>query len=150
MEDILYKNSVSDIRIREMVTKTGNNDFSLGGLKKIILRSFRGDKEETVVLPLNNQNYQCDFKVGSVELQFNNVNFQLGNNVCPLVIKQDNIYKIYQISTENDDILNLIYTEQKDQDSETNETLIISISDNDEFNSHIPPEVNPNNPGTHT
>lgn len=150
MEDILYKNSVSDIRIREMVTKAKNNDFSLGGLKKIILRSFRGDKEETVVLPLDNQNYSCTFKVGSVELQFNNVNFQLGNNVCPLVFKQDNIYKIYEISTEDDDILNLIYTEQKDQDSETNETLIISISDNDEYNSNIPPEVIPNNPGTHT
>lgn len=145
MEDILYKNSVSDIRIREMVTKAENNDFSLSSLKKITLRSFMGDKEKTLVLPIDDQNTLCDFKIGFVELQFNNINFQLGNG-CPLVIKQDNIYKVYRFEAQDNNDLNLLYVEMKDQNSEPNETLIVSISDEDGYSQYNPPETNPNNP----
>lgn len=144
MEDILYKNSVSDIRIREMVTKTGNNDLSLSSLKKITLRSSKGEEEDTIILPLNNQNYLCPFDVAFVELQFDNINFQLSGESCPLIIKQDNIYKIYVIKNGNNN-LNLSYVEIKDQNSEPNKKLIVSI---DKSSQYIIPGVNPVNPGT--
>ena len=144
MEDILYKNSVSDVRIREMVTKTENNDLSLSSLKKITLRSLKGDEEDTITIPLNNQNYLCDFDVAFVCLQFDNINFQLNSESCPLVIKQDNIYKIYLINNANNN-LNLLYAEMKDQNSEPNKKLIVSI---DKSSQYIIPGVNPVNPGT--
>lgn len=145
MEDILYKNSVSDIRIREMVTKTGNNDLSLSSLKKITLRSSKGEEEDTIILPLNNQNYLCDFDVAFIELQFDNINFWLIGESCPLVIKQDNIYKSYEINNDNNN-LKLLYVEMEDQNSEPNEKLIVSIRNtNSQFN---PPVINPVNPGT--
>lgn len=148
MEDILYKNSVSDIRIREMVTKIGNNDLSLSSLKKITLRSSKGEKEDTIILPLNNQNYLCDFDVAFVELQFDNINFQLSKQSCPLIIKQDNIYKSYEINADDNYNLKLLYIEMKDQNSEPNEKLIVSIDNNHGYSQYNPPVVNPVNPGT--
>lgn len=69
MEDILYKNSATDIRIREMANIKNTMDFSVEKIKKIIVHYTNNEDEQST-------DYTID--VTNIPLEDN---IQLGNNI---------------------------------------------------------------------
>lgn len=69
MEDILYKNSATDIRIREMANIKNTMDFSVEKIKKIIVHyTDNGDEQPT------------DYTIYVTNIPLED-NIQLGNNI---------------------------------------------------------------------